>query len=184
MKKTVSMIAAPTAPQPGGYVAKAYADRTTPGIPQADLNVEPMPQGGKGWKVSLSWACPAPVKSIAKETDKFLDSCALLVPTTEDAQWITMGEPGKAVEGVLWKSDREKPWRMRAEGLGTMTRAEAPADWKVAAEHANGRWTVTFEIGDWPMLSQFKQLAFAVWIGERQDRGGLKSVSPGWLAVE
>lgn len=178
MKKTITMIAAPTATQPGGYIAKAYEDRTTPGVPQAELEIEP---AGKGWKVSLSWACPAPVKSIAKETDKFLDACALLVPTTEDGQWITMGEPGKAVEGVLWKADRERPWRMHAEGLGSMTRAEAPQDWKVAAEHANGRWHVTFEIAEWPVLSQFKQLAFAIWLGERQDRGGLKCVSPGWL---
>ena len=147
MKKTISMIAAPTATQPGGYISKAYEDRTTPSVPQAELEVEPV---GEGWKVHLSWSCPAPVKSIAKETDKFLDSCALLVPTTEDGQWITMGEPGKAVEGVLWKADRERPWRMHAEGL---------------------------------VLSKFKQLAFAIWLGERQDRGGLKCVSPGWLPV-
>ena len=183
MKQTVTLIAAPTSSQPGGYISKAYADRTMANIAQAELSVEPMPQGGKGWKISLSWACPAPVKSIAKETDKFLDACALLVPTTEDAQWITMGAPGKAVEGVLWKADREKPWRMHAEGLGSMTRSDVPQDWKVAAEWANGHWNVTFEIADWPLLTQFKQLAFAIWKGEQQDRGGLKSVSPGWLSV-
>ena len=116
MKNTFSLIAAPTAPQPGGYIAKAYEDRTTPGIAQAELGVEPA-AGGKGWTISLSWACPNPVQSIVKETDKFLDCCALLVPTTEDGQWISMGEPGKAVEGVLWKADRERPWRMHAEGL-------------------------------------------------------------------
>lgn len=181
MKKTISLIAAPTASQPGGYVPKAYADRTTPTVSQAELSVEAAAEGKPGWKVTISWACPAPVKSIANETDKFLDACALLVPATEDAQWISMGEPGKAVEGILWKADRERPWRMHAEGLGTMTRSEAPQDWKVAAEHANGRWTVSFDIAEWPLLSQFKQLAFAIWQGERQDRAGLKSLSPGWL---
>ena len=180
MKKTVNLIPAPTAPQPGGYVAKAYADRTAPSIAQAELDIEAAAQG---WKIKLSWACPAPVKSIANETDKFLDACALIVPTAEDAQWISMGEPGKAVEGVLWKADRERPWRMHAEGLGSMTRSEAPPDWKATAEHANGRWTVSFEIGAWPALGQFKQLAFAVWLGERQDRGGLKAVSPGWIPI-
>jgi len=44
-ENTVTLIAAPTAPQPGGYVQKAYADRTLPNIKQADLNVEP---AGKG----------------------------------------------------------------------------------------------------------------------------------------
>lgn len=183
MKKTVNLIAAPTATQPGGYIAKAYEDRTTPTVGQAELSVEAA-EGKPGWKISLSWACPAPVRSIANETDKFLDTCALLVPAAEEAQWITMGEPGKPVEGALWKADRERPWRMKAEGLGTMTRSEAPADWKVSAEHANGRWTVTFEIADWPVLKQYQQLAFALWQGERQDRAGLKSISPGWIALE
>jgi len=180
MKQIVTMIAAPTATQPGGYIAKAYADRTTPSVAQAELSVEP---ADKGWKISLRWECPAPVKSIAKETDKFLDCCALLVPVTEDAQWVTMGAPGKAVEGLLWKADREKLWRMHAEGLGTMQRSDAPQDWKVAAAWDNGHWLVSFEIADWPLLAQQKQLAFAIWKGEKQDRGGLKSVSPGWLSV-
>ena len=103
---------------------------------------------------------------------------------TDYAYWNNVETmPGKAVEGILWKADRERPWRMHAEGLGTMQRSDAPQDWKVAAEWAHGRWLVTFEIADWPLLAQFKQVAFAIWQGERQDRGGLKSVSPGWLAA-
>lgn len=180
MKKTVTLIAAPTAMQPGGYVPKAYADRTKPTTPQADLSVEAV---GKGWKITLGWACATPVKSIAKETDKFLDSCAVMVPVTEDAQWVTMGAPGKAVEAVLWKADRERPWRMHAEGLGTMKRDTAPQDWKIVAEWNNGRWQVVFDIADWPVLSQHKKLAFAIWHGADQDRGGLKSVSPDWVSV-
>ena len=180
MKKTVTLIVAPTATQPGGYVPKAYADRSKPNVAQADLTAEAV---GKGWKLSLSWACPAPVKSIAKETDKFLDGCAVLVPVTEDAQWITMGAPGKAVEGILWKADRERAWRMHAEGLGTMARSEAPKDWKVTGVWSNGRWTVSFDLPEWSLLTQHKQLAFAIWHGADQDRGGLKSVSPGWLSV-
>ena len=181
MKKTVTLIAAPTAPQPGGYILKAYADRTLPNIRQADLSVEPT---GKGWKITLGWACPAPVKSIAKETDKFLDGCALLVPTTPDAPWISMGEPGKAVEGILWKADRERPWHMRAEGLGTMQRNPAPADWQVGGAWDNGHWLITFALHEWLLLSQQEQIAFAIWHGADQDRAGLKSISPGWLNIE
>ena len=181
MKKTVTLIAAPTAPQPGGYILKAYADRTMPNIHQADLSVEPV---DKGWKITLGWDCPAPVKSIAKETDKFIDACALLVPVTPDAPWISMGAPGKAVDGILWKADRERPWYMRAEGLGTMQRNVAPADWKVTGAWDNGRWLITFELPEWPLLSQQKQIAFGIWHGADQDRAGLKSISPGWIPVE
>lgn len=182
MKKTVTLIAAPTAMQPGGYVPKAYAERTKPTVAQAELSVEAA-EGKAGWTVTLSWACAAPVKSIAKETDKFLDACALLVPGAEDAQWLTMGAPGKAVEGMLWKADREKPWRMHAEGLGTMSRSEAPADWKATGRWHDGRWTVRFEIGEWAVLSKYGQLSFAIWHGADQDRGGLKSVCPQWIGI-
>lgn len=95
-----------------------------------------------------------------------------------------MGEPGKAVEGILWKADRERPWHMRAEGLGTMQRNPAPADWKVGGAWDNGHWLITFELPEWLLLSQQKQIAFAIWHGADQDRAGLKSISPGWLNIE
>jgi hypothetical protein len=62
-----------------------------------------------------------------------------------------------------------------------MKRNEAPPDWKVTGAWNNGRWQVVFELPEWPLLSQQKQLAFAIWCGADQDRAGLKSISPGWL---
>lgn len=179
MKQTVTLIPAPTGIQPGGYVPAAYADRTTARTAQADLAVE---AAGKGWTITLSWACPEAVQSIANETDKFIDACAVLAPTMTDAPWMTMGAPGKAVEGFLWRPDRPDPWRIHAEGLGSVQRS-AVADVKAQGEWARGRWQVVFELPEWPALERHRQLALAVWRGTDQERAGLKSVSPGWLAL-
>lgn len=180
MKQTVTLIAAPTSMQPGGYVPKAFADRVQPNVPVADLAVE---QAGKGWRIQLGWNCAAAVRDTARETDRFADACALLVPETTDAPWITMGEPGKAVAGILWKADRDRPWHVRAEGLGSMARTAAPVDWQVSGAWSEGRWLVNFEFPEWPLLDAQRKLAFAIWAGAAQDRGGLKSVSPGWVAL-
>lgn len=181
MKQTVKLIAAPPGIQPGGYVPVAYADRVQASTSEVQLEAS---HDGTAWRMVLRWACPAPIKDISRETDKFFDACALLVPTVPDAPWMTMGAPGMAVEGVLWRPDKEAPSKVHAEGLGTMQRSAVPGDWKARGEWSEGYWQVTFELPDWPALAQHRQLAFAVWQGATQDRGGLKSVSPGWISVD
>jgi hypothetical protein len=47
----------------------------------------------------------------------------------------------------------------------------------------NGVWSVTFELDAWSALTAHKQIALAVWRGDVQDRGGLKSVSEGWIGL-
>lgn len=181
MSTTITLTAAPTAMQPGGYVPVAYADHTTALTPTANLETVAT---GNGWRVTLSWACATPVRNTADEIDRFPDACALLVPLVPDAPWITMGAPDKAVEGFLWKADREQPFLIRAEGLGTVVRSAPPPGTRVDATWHEGHWQVVFEIPEWAALSTQRQIAIAVWAGAERERAGLKSVSPGWLAVE
>jgi hypothetical protein len=70
---------------------------------------------------------------------------------------------------------------MRAEGLGSMERSDAPEGWGVEASWEHGRWRLTFGLRDWPALDSLAQLAFAIWRGASGDRAGIKSVSPGWI---
>lgn len=178
MKQTVALMPAPTGTQPGGYVPVAYADRSTPRTAQAEIAVEAV---GKGWKITLAWACPKPVNDIANETDKFIDACAILAPQAPDAPWMSMGAPGKAVEGLLWRPDKAAAFLIHAEGLGTVKRTPAPASAKVGGTWQNGRWQVVFELPEWPALEKQRQIALAVWQGQEQERAGLKSISAGWL---
>jgi DMSO reductase family type II enzyme heme b subunit len=181
MKQSVSLIPAPTVTQPGGYVPVAYADRGTPRTTQAEIAVAAV---GKGWKITLAWACGKPVQDMANETDKFVDACAVLVPQVADAPWMSMGEPGKALQGLLWRPDKSAPFLIHAEGLGSVKRTPAPASAKVSGAWRNGRWQVVFELPEWPALEKQRQIALAVWQGQEQERAGLKSISAGWLALD
>lgn len=181
MKKDIALIAAPTAIQPGGYVPVAYAERSVPLTAKAELEVA---RQGDGWAVVLSWACSEPVDSIAAETDRFVDACAILAPSVADAPWITMGETGKGVEGLLWRADQAAPQRIEATGLGSVSRLPAPAGSRVDARWQDGRWRVEMTLPAWPALAGQRQIAVAIWRGAVAERAGLKSVSPGWMAVE
>ena len=180
MNKTITLSAAPTGMQPGGYVPVAFADRTEAATPSATIEAV---AAGNGWRITLSWACATPVRHTANETDRFPDACAVLAPVAPDSPWITMGEPGKAVEGFLWKADREQPFHIRAEGLGSAQRAAPPEGTRVTADWRDGHWQVVFEIPAWSALATQRQIAVAVWAGAAQERAGLKSVSPGWLPL-
>ena len=180
MKKTVHLVAAPTPGQPGGYVPMAYASRSQPYTPSATVEAE---RAAGGWSVRLSWSCPDPVRNAGDDTDRFVDAAALSAPTVADAPWITMGAPGKAVEGVLWRANESQLRRFRAEGLGSVRRSAAPAAWTVKAEWANGTWALHFDLPSGSPLDELGLLAFAIWRGAANDRGGLKSISPGWIEL-
>ncbi len=169
-----TLIAAPTAMQPGGYIAKAYAGRDTPLTPRAEIGIE-------GDTVLLRWRCEQPMIDASESPMHFIDGCALFAPEHADSPWITMGAPGMAVSGVLWRADRADPYAIRAEGLGTMQRSPALAGWKTEASYAHGIWTVTFTLPHWAPFAAQKKLAAAIWQGAQSERAGLKSVSADWL---
>jgi DMSO reductase family type II enzyme heme b subunit len=135
------------------------------------------------WRIRLLWACPEPVRELAKDVDRFVDAAAVLAPTMADAPWMTMGAPGKAVQGALWRADRQELLDVRAEGLGTVERRPAPQAWKARAEWKAGQWRLELDLKPWDALDAQQQLALAIWQGAQGDRAGLKSVSPGWLDI-
>lgn len=180
MKHAVTLVAAPTVMQPGGYVAKAYADRTTALTPSLELEVA-RPPGT--WRIRLRWPCPEPVLDVRADPSLFPDAAALFAPRAAGSPWIMMGAPGLGVDGVLWRADREQLVAVQAEGLGTMQRSEAPAGWRFDAKHAGGVWQLELTLPGWPTLDTSSRVAAAIWRGAAQERGGLKSVTPGWLEV-
>ncbi len=180
MKKKIELIAAPTGIQPGGYVAKAYANRLEALTPSLELE-SARPPGS--WRLRLRWPCPEPVRDTSDAPSEFPDAAALFAPRTEDAQWMTMGAPNKGVDGVLWRADGENLYTIQAEGLGSMKRGDAPQAWQFTAGHEEGFWQLELNLPGWSTLDSAGRLAVAVWRGSAQDRGGLKSVTPGWLDV-
>lgn len=180
MKTSVNLIPPPTAMQPGGYIAKAYADRSASGTARAELEAS---ESGGVFTVTLRWQAPQSVIDASDNPRLFIDGCALFVPTVKDAPWISMGTPEMPLEGVLWRADHPEPLHVAARGLGTVERSPAPPGWKARARYAHGAWQVDFILPAFRALAAQRQLAFAVWQGARSERAGLKSVAPGWIAV-
>lgn len=180
MKKRVNLIAAPAAMSPGGYVQKAYADRTVPATPFVDVNTT---TNGAIFKISIVWSCPHPSRTITGDTDKFLDAAGIMVPLTEDSPLMLMGQPGNGVEVAYWRAEKDELLLVQAEGLGSSMRKPAPSDWSVVSDWSNGTWGVSFAFPHWEPLSRMGKIGIAIWRGDSSDRGGLKSVSPDWISL-
>jgi DMSO reductase family type II enzyme heme b subunit len=120
----------------------------------------------------------------------FVDAVAILLPSTADAPFASMGAPGKAVNAWYWRAD-DKQGRGRhlvAEGFGT-TRT---IDSELVQGHGfwkDGRWCAVIAR---PLRVQTNepvaQLApgattrfgVAVWEGNHGERAGIKSFSGEW----
>lgn len=180
LRVQIPLMVAPVGMQPGAYVPKAYVDPVTPRTSTADLEVE---RTGR-WRIGVRWLSPVAARSLEGDPGRFVDACAVLTGETPDAPWITMGAPDHAVVGALWRADRPSPYRIRAEGLGTMERSEAPSGWRVASAWEDGSWQLEFDLGAFPALDRSRRLALAVWQGAARERGGLKSVSTAWTLLD
>lgn len=181
MKQRIQLMAAPPSIQPGGYVSKAYADRSEPGTQWADLVVE---SRGNGWHVFVAWPCPERRTNTTTDVDRFSDAAAILAPTTPDAPMMTMGNQDAPVDGWLWRADRTQGMRVTAHGFGTSERLDLPAHATVNGAWAEGRWGVSFDLPAWESLSRLRLIGVAIWQGAAAERAGLKSVSTNWIALK
>jgi DMSO reductase family type II enzyme heme b subunit len=179
-QSTINLIAAPVGMQPGRYLPGAYANQTLPHTKQAQFEST---RSGNQWRFTLLWEAPEPTANPAGDPQWFPDAAALICPETAAANWITMGSEGNAVSGVLWRADKQEPLAVRAEGIGSMTRSAAPNYWQASAQWQNGFWAVLFTLEPWEALERDPRLAFAIWQGSIQQRGGLKSVTPDWIRI-
>lgn len=180
MKQRIVLIAAPTALSPGGYVKKAYEDRIHPQVDSAEIEIFRNRNGGSD--IELTWLCPNPVRSIAGETDLFMDAAAILAPQNENSPLFTMGAAGGlGVEGAMWRAERDQFTMISSEGLGSVKRQKAPDDWQVDSSWSAGKWSLKCSFGKWEALEAQSKFALAIWLGASQDRGGLKSITPAWI---
>ncbi len=102
-------------------------------------------------------------------------------------QWLIAHSSGNPMADFARKCPMEE---IRAQGFGTSTHAgNSPG--KARGRWDQGRWYVVFERpvneGD-PLIARFnlnpqqQLIAFAVWDGQAQNRGGLKSIS-NWIPM-
>lgn len=178
MKKTLTLMQAPPQMSPGNYIRAAYADQTEPKVKNLEIDAQ---RSGDSWEIRMQWRCDNPVSGMKGETDRFVDAAAILVPTHEQSQWLTMGSEEAPVEGVLWRPDRSDLIRISATGLGTVVRHPPSPLWRIQSSQADGIYSLHWLLPKWDNLNRYNRCGFAVWSGAQNQRGGLKSVTSEWV---
>jgi DMSO reductase family type II enzyme heme b subunit len=124
--------------------------------------------------------------SHAGSTTSFPDGAAVMFPIKPGASVMTMGSPGAPVNVWLWQADREAPFDVLSQGLGTTVRRDPLVSGLSSnGVYSEGRWRVVISRvleGDgieFVNLAGKRVLAvsFAVWEGGNKERGPLKAFS-------
>lgn len=125
-----------------------------------------------------------------RNTDQFADAAAVLFPVADDAPLQSMGSADQPVNGWYWRPDLEFPYSVIAQGTGT-TRRTTDSALAAQGSYDDGRWRVVMRRafrsgGEYAPLApgDTRKVAFAVWQGANQERGGLKAVTLEWQPLE
>ncbi|TDA68708.1 MAG: DMSO reductase [Clostridia bacterium] len=135
------------------------------------------------WRVS--WA-DTTADSRIQDITQFADAVAVQVPV-EAAQrpYICMGQGTGPVNIIYWRADTNQAESLVGGAYGTLSRYPL-VEAKGQGSYQNGRWTVVLAraLGQDPAW-QVPQasIAFAVWNGADEQRGGRKSTS-NWLTLD
>ena len=138
----------------------------------------------------LSWVDDTNDDAI-RDTNQFADAAAVLFPAYGDAPLQSMGSPKSPVNAWYWRPDLEAPFNITAQGTGTTVRNQD--DELVArGEHRQRSWNLVIrrrldsDKFGYVRLDPgtTRKVAFAVWQGSNQERGGLKSVTLDWEPLE
>ncbi|MCZ2111602.1 MAG: hypothetical protein LC118_18915 [Dehalococcoidia bacterium] len=182
---TVALQPSPLDAQPSAYVQEAWRERPYGKVPEVLVHCV---QASGAMLVRMEWECESPRHNIT-DNDVFADACALLMPANgHAAPLMTMGSEAEPVVTWHWRAGAETAFVADGTGAGTLTR-RTNHDLAATAEWKSGRWAVVFSHpagtnGHTPTLNAGGLVAFAVWTGANQERGGLASCSPAWSRIQ
>lgn len=171
--------------QPSRYVRTAWAGRPLGAVRFLKAQAA---HNGQDIMFRLDWP------DETKNTDYgdgsvFPDAAGVLFPLNGDAPLSSMGSPQAPVNAWFWRASfgEEQAQNIVARGLGTVEETETSRV-RARARWENGHWQLVFVRplaggnGQEVQLARKKpsKVAFAVWEGSSQERGGLKSFSREW----
>ena len=184
----ISLGGTPLHQQPSGYVRTVWA-----GKPVGALRFLKVQAAHNAQQISfrLEWV------DETQNTDHgdgsvFPDGAGILFPLNGEAPLESMGSPDAPVNAWYWRANLpdNTAQSLIACGLGTVDETPGSAV-QARARWADGSWQVVFQrpltvAGGGVQLSpkQPTKVAFAVWEGSSQERGGLKSFSKSWRDLE
>jgi DMSO reductase family type II enzyme heme b subunit len=177
----------PIIAQPSQYIQEKWRERPYGVLQHIEVRAA---HNGEMLYFRLAWADETSNDGI-RDTDQFPDAAAVLFPVASDAPLQGMGSPRQPVNGWYWRPDLEEPFSVTAQGTGT-TRRTPDSDLRARGSYEDGAWQLVIRR---PLASNGKRyvnlspgtarkVAFAVWQGANQERGGLKATSADWEPLE
>jgi DMSO reductase family type II enzyme heme b subunit len=174
--------------QPSRYVRTAWAGKPVGAVRFVKVQIA---HNGKQITFRLEWT------DETQNTDHgdgsvFPDAAGILFPLNGEAPLESMGSAKAPVNAWYWRASlpENEAQNLIARGVGTAEET-AKSVTQTRARWAKGRWQVVFARpfatrGEGVRLSPKKstKVAFAVWEGSSQERGGVKSFSRDWRELE
>jgi DMSO reductase family type II enzyme heme b subunit len=183
----VALDATPIIAQPSKYIQEKW--KNAPYGQTRNLTVRSAHNGERLY-FHLSWPDESENGAIG-DTDQFVDAVAVLFPVNGDAPLQSMGSPQAPVNAWYWRPDIEHPFNVTAQGTGT-TRRTTDEELRASSAYNQGAWTVVIRRNMTTPTKEHAHLstgtttrvAFAVWQGANEERGGLKAVTLEWQMLE
>ncbi|MCC7366285.1 MAG: hypothetical protein IT303_18150 [Dehalococcoidia bacterium] len=180
----VPLAPTPLEAQPSAYVRTAWAARSYGTLPSVAVAAA---VAGGALHVRLRWAAPSPRTGIT-DNNVYADACALLFPADgREAVLATMGDDRSPVEAWHWRAGTSLPFVLTARGAGTSER-RPHHDLTADAAWDHGEWAVVFRrsltAAGVPLRTGDLPFGIAIWQGANEERAGLASHTPAWLALE
>ena len=167
--------------QPSAYVRTVWSGKRVGAVRSLSIQAA---HNGQNLFFRLEWADPTHNADYG-DGSAFPDAAAVLFPMDGQTPINRMGSPAAGIQAWYWRANHAEYGEALAfHGFATEKRQPGPPILNCAA-WADGHWRVV--IGA-PLASREPggAVAFAVWEGSNQERGGLHSYSPEWqeLSIE
>lgn len=190
----IDLAAVPIAGQPSSYIRTAWADRSY-GLVR-DLSVQAAHDGEKLF-LRIEWVSPTrqAANSNGKAAanpiegpDAFPDALAVMAPVNGDARLESMGSDKEPVSVWRWSADNtDRVEELTATGIGSITACGSTRGLSVKASEDGDSWQLVlstpFEGSPGLSPGGTVKVAFAVWAGVNQERGGIKSATREWIEL-
>ena len=191
----LELSAVPIGGQPSNYIRTVWADRPY-GLVR-DISAQAVHDGEKLY-LRLEWVSPtkeamrsngsSPPNPV-EGPDAFPDSLSVMIPSNGDARLASMGSDEEPVALWQWSADKaDKIDELSATGIGSVRAAEGGGSVNVKVAEDGNSWQLVISrpLKDAPEFSPggSVKVAFAVWAGVNQERGGIKSSSREWIELK
>ncbi len=186
-EEVIPLVGTPLHLQPTRYIRTAWADRLIGAVRAVRVKVA---FSSTHIFFRLQWQDPNHNVDYGDGTT-FPDAAAILFPINGDAPLLTMGSPDSPVNAWFWRANLRAPQNLVAHGLGSVEKAEGPPLW-AQATWTDNEWHLVLAraLGEGNfsavalMPGREVKVAFAIWEGGNQERGGLKAFSQQWRILQ